>query len=166
MLCRLLCQCCSRWSQGHYVPTTNGTAKYRRVSKDCAPPLPFSIPYFASISSKRADPATSVSVGYGWGPRPCISPLYYSWDPHHSRLAVISSKTSSLLGYLDIEKIKKVLIEESITEADQVSKVMNELVHEERGGIFSHYTRYTVGNAGWFRGREFAIVTTRSWDSY
>lgn len=87
--------------------------------------------------------------------------LGLSYDRDFSQLTVISAKTRSLLGYLDVEKIKKMLQEGSVSESDQVSKAMNRF--RTKGKVYKVITPDTpLEELDEFLsedGREFAVVT-------
>ena len=84
-----------------------------------------------------------------------------SYDRDYSQLTVISSRTRSLLGYLDVEKIKSMLKAGEITESDKVSQAMNRFRRKDK--VYKVITPDTpleeleefLGEEG----REFAVVT-------
>jgi len=110
----------------------------------------------ATIEDLDLAPALSITPE-----TPIANALGLSYDRDYSQLTVISAKTRSLLGYLDVEKIKSMLNEGSITETDQVSKAMNRF--RRKGKVYKVITPDTpleeledfLGEDG----REFAVVT-------
>ncbi|KAF8469597.1 hypothetical protein BDZ91DRAFT_720541 [Kalaharituber pfeilii] len=87
--------------------------------------------------------------------------LALSYDRDYSQLTVVSAKTRSLLGYLDVEKIKNLLRSGTISDSDEVKKAMNRF--RRKGKVYKVITPDTpLEELDEFLsedGREFAVVT-------
>ncbi|KAF8456223.1 hypothetical protein BGX38DRAFT_1163370 [Terfezia claveryi] len=110
----------------------------------------------ATIEDLDLAPALSITPESSVG-----NALGLSYDRDFSQLTVISARTRSLLGYLDVEKIKKMLQEGKLSESDQVSKAMNRF--RTKGRVYKVITPDTpLEELDEFLsedGREFAVVT-------
>lgn len=110
----------------------------------------------ATIEDLDLAPALSITPS-----TPISAALAMSYDRDYSQLTVVDSQTRSLLGYLDVERIKSLLKSGEITEADVISKAMNRF--RRRGKVYKVITPDTpLEELELFlseEGREFAVVT-------
>ncbi|KAL7273673.1 hypothetical protein RUND412_003445 [Rhizina undulata] len=89
--------------------------------------------------------------------------LAMSYDRDYSQLTVVSPTTRSLLGYLDVDKIKALLSrpESKVSENDPVSKVMNRFDRKREVNVYKVITPDTPLEEleEFLKKEEFAVVT-------